>query len=104
MTRRARVAVLCAGLLLQRTAGAQTTAFDVASVKPSGTSDATPFDTLPHVMPISGGRFTAVNIPLRMLVGAAYEVEDARIVGGPSSTSPTAATSSGDAEIGRAHV
>lgn len=82
--RRAGVAVLLGLMLRPPTPAAQTPAFEVASVKPSPRGGSTQAGAFPMVMPIIGGRFTATNVPLRMLVGFAYEAEDERIIGGPS--------------------
>ena len=60
-------------------------AFEVASVKLSSPDpSANPIlAMMPMVRPV-GGRFTATNIPLRLLVRMAYEVQDFQIDGGPS--------------------
>lgn len=79
-----RAVALAGGLAVAAAAAAQSPAFEVASVKPSAPDNSTPISGIPMVMPVSGGRFTAANVPLRMLVGIAYEMEDARIVGGPA--------------------
>jgi uncharacterized protein (TIGR03435 family) len=58
--------------------------FEVVSVKPS--ADATgPLgaSTLPTIIPPVGGRFTALNVTLRFLVGVAYGLHDSQIDGGP---------------------
>ena len=60
--------------------------FDVASVKPSNPNpDPTnPLSQIALMMPQPGGRFTATNTPLRMLVMVAYELQqEAQLVGGP---------------------
>lgn len=61
-------------------------AFEVASVKPSNPNP-NPNDPLSQIalmMPLPGGRFTATNTPLRMLIMTAYELQqDAQLVGGP---------------------
>ena len=59
-------------------------AFEVASVKPSAPNPGNPLAAMPMVMSPIGGRFTATNVPLRVLVRMAYEVLDFQIVGGPS--------------------
>jgi len=62
------------------------TAFEVASVKPSNqTPDPTnPLSMIPMMMPQPGGRFTATNTPLRLLIMAAFELQqEAQLVGGP---------------------
>ena len=53
-------------------------AFEVASVKPNKSGDGR---VMLGLQP--GGRFTATNIPLRMLVRQAFNVQDFQIVGGP---------------------
>jgi uncharacterized protein (TIGR03435 family) len=61
-------------------------AFDVASVKPSNPNpDPTnPLSQIALMLPQPGGRFTATNTPLRMLIMAAYELkQDAQLAGGP---------------------
>jgi len=58
--------------------------FEVASVKPSNPDPNNPVGgvALPLVLP--GGRFTATNTPLRMLIRMAYELQqEAQLVGGP---------------------
>jgi uncharacterized protein (TIGR03435 family) len=69
--------------LLAQTSQIQT--FEVASVKetPPDTSGS-PMAMVPRFMPPTNGRFSAANIPLRLLVRQAYEVQDFQIVGGPS--------------------
>ena len=52
--------------------------FDVASVKPNKSGDGR---VLLGIQP--GGRFTATNVPARMLLRQAYNVQDFQIVGAP---------------------
>jgi uncharacterized protein (TIGR03435 family) len=68
------------------TLGAQTgaligngAAFEAASVKPHDPAD-------PRIMMVAepNGRFTARNVPLRMLIRTAYNVQDEQVVGGPA--------------------
>ena len=62
-------------------------AFEVASVRPSNPNPdpSNPLNMIALMLPQPGGRFTATNTPLRMLVMAAYELQqDAQLVGGPS--------------------
>jgi uncharacterized protein (TIGR03435 family) len=59
-------------------AGAQKT-FEVASVKPHPASQVTPSSMTAE----PGGRFTARNIPLRMLIRTAYQIQDDQIVDAP---------------------
>src|SRR5688500_323969 len=84
-------------LLLATTASAQasaapptavspTAAFEVASVKPSNPNPdpANPLSQIGLMLPQPGGRFTATNTPLRMLIMTAYELQqEAQLVGGP---------------------
>jgi uncharacterized protein (TIGR03435 family) len=61
------------------------TAFEVASVKPSNpTPDPNnPLSQIALMLPQPGGRFTATNTPLRMLIMAAFELQqDAQLEGG----------------------
>ena len=61
-------------------------AFDVASVKPSNPNPdpANPLSQIALMLPQPGGRFTATNTPLRMLIMAAFELQqEAQLVGGP---------------------
>ena len=62
-------------------------AFEVASVKPSNPNPdpANPLSQIALMLPQPGGRFTATNTPLRMLIMVAYALQqDAQLVGGPS--------------------
>ena len=58
---------------------AQEPSFEVASVKPNKSGDQ---KSASFVQP--GGRYTATNVTLRMLVRSAYGVHDTQIVGGPN--------------------
>jgi len=60
-------------------------AFEVASVKPSGPPDpANPLSIVPLMLPQPGGRFTASNTPVRLLIMAAFELkQEAQLTGGP---------------------
>lgn len=78
------VAVGSLQLRAQAPASSKTPAFEVASVKPSDPNPANPMFAIPMLMPPVGGRLTATNVPLRLLVRMAYEVQDFQIVGGPS--------------------
>jgi uncharacterized protein (TIGR03435 family) len=85
----------CFGLALLLTATAASAqdaaatpaaAFEVASVKPSNPNpDPTnPLAQIALMLPQPGGRFTATNTPLRMLIMAAYELkQEAQLAGGP---------------------
>lgn len=54
-------------------------AFEVASVKPNNSGDGrVMFANQP------GGRFTATNVTLKLLIRNAYQLQDFQIVGGPS--------------------
>jgi uncharacterized protein (TIGR03435 family) len=53
--------------------------FEVASIKPN-TSGA----NLVMIRPPAGGRFTATNARLKMLIGLAYKVQNFQISGGPA--------------------
>jgi uncharacterized protein (TIGR03435 family) len=60
--------------------------FEVASVKPSNPNpDPTnPLSQIALMLPQPGGRFTATNTPLRMLIMTAFELQqDAQLAGGP---------------------
>jgi uncharacterized protein (TIGR03435 family) len=62
------------------------TAFEVASVKPSNPNPdpANPVSSIALMFPQPGGRFTATNTPLRMLIMAAFGLkQEAQLVGGP---------------------
>jgi bla regulator protein BlaR1 len=52
--------------------------FEVASIKPNKSGDGR---IMIGMQP--GGRFTATNVPLRMLIRNAYQLQDSQIVGGP---------------------
>src|SRR5687768_12664754 len=61
-------------------------AFEVASVKPSNPNPdpANPLSQIALMLPQPGGRLTATNMPLRMLIMAAFELQqEAQLVGGP---------------------
>src|SRR6478752_4348447 len=90
---RSTYAVVFAALLTGTAASAQdaaapaapVTAFEVAAVKPSGPPDpANPLSMVPLMLPQPGGRFTATNTPLRVLMMAAFELkQEAQLAGGP---------------------
>jgi uncharacterized protein (TIGR03435 family) len=61
-----------------QTPGAGRPSFEVASVKPNKSADAR---VMVGMQP--GGRYTATNVPLRMLIRQAYDVQDSQVVGGP---------------------
>ena len=58
----------------------------MASVKPSNPNPDpnNPLSQIALMLPQPGGRFTATNTPLRMLIMTAYELQqDAQLAGGP---------------------
>jgi uncharacterized protein (TIGR03435 family) len=57
--------------------------FEVAAIKPSNPDPSNPLSIVPLVMPRPGGRVTAANAPLKMLISLAYEMQDFRVTGGP---------------------
>lgn len=68
----------------QSPAGNSPASFEVASVKPSNPNPSGPLGSIPLMLPPIGGRISATNMPLRLLIRMAYEVQDFQIVGGPS--------------------
>ena len=61
-------------------------AFEVASVKPSNPNPDpnNPLSMIGLMLPQPGGRFTATNTPLRMMLMTAFELQqEAQLVGGP---------------------
>ena len=106
-------------LLLATTASAQDPAsspaavspiatFEVASVKPSNPNpDPTnPLNMIALMLPQPGGRFTATNTPLRMLIMMAFELkQEAQLVGGTAdllaATYDITARAAGTATIGK---
>src|ERR1700730_7458780 len=67
----------------QSSPGADNPTFEVASVKPNNSGD-----FRRGIGPAPGGRFSAINVPLRDLIAFAYGVPNGRanlqVVGGPS--------------------
>ena len=57
--------------------------FEVAAIKPSNPDPSNPLSMVPLVRPQPGGRVTATNVPLKMLIALAYEMQDFRLDGGP---------------------
>ena len=60
--------------------------FEVASVRPSNPNPDpnNPLTQIALMLPQPGGRFTATNTPLRLLIMTAFELkQDAQLVGGP---------------------
>ena len=88
MTKRFLVFSVATILLLGTALGAQTPVapvFEVASVRPSNPNpDPTnPLSQIALMLPLPGGRFTATNTPLRMLIMTAYELQqEAQLAGG----------------------
>jgi uncharacterized protein (TIGR03435 family) len=86
MKRLILIAAACAAFsvpafLLGPSLGAQApaaTAFEVASVRPNKGGDGR---VMLQIQP--GGRFNATNVPLRMLLRQAFNVQEFQIVGGP---------------------
>lgn len=72
--------VAAAILVTISSAGAQQKTFEVASVKPHPASQVTPSS----MMAEPGERFTVRNIPLRMLIRTAYQIQDDQIVDAPA--------------------
>ena len=54
-------------------------AFEAASIRPNKSGDFSQF-----IRRQPGGRFTATNMPLRVLITYAYQLQQAQLVGGPS--------------------
>jgi uncharacterized protein (TIGR03435 family) len=57
--------------------------FEVASIKPSNPDPSNPLSVVPLALPRPGGRFTVTSMPLKMLIGLAFEMQNFRVVGGP---------------------
>jgi uncharacterized protein (TIGR03435 family) len=74
--------VVAAAVALTMPARAQSSSFEVASVKPSDPNPTGPLGGTPFVLPALG-RLTAQNVTLRILVMAAYQKQPFEIVGGP---------------------
>ena len=72
------ISVTLAPRVSAQTAAANAT-FDVASVKPNKSGDGRVMLSLPPT-----GRLTATNVPLRLLLRTAFDVQDFQIVGGPN--------------------
>ncbi len=66
-----------------QTAPARLPTFEVASVKPSNPNPPDVMSGLARMSP-RGGRLTVANFPLRLLIRAAYGLQDSQLVGGPS--------------------
>jgi uncharacterized protein (TIGR03435 family) len=67
--------------------GAQSPApltFEVASIKLSPPPDpSNPLSMIPMVVPGANGAIRATNVPLKLLIRAAYRLEDDQVTGGP---------------------
>jgi uncharacterized protein (TIGR03435 family) len=70
--------LLFALCLFARAAGAQSPAFEVASVKPNKSGEVRAL-----MYPQPGGRFTASNVTLRALIIGAYQLQGSQLSGGP---------------------
>jgi uncharacterized protein (TIGR03435 family) len=77
ITSSALVACVLAAHILAQAPGT-TLSFEVASVKPNKGDGPTESGTQP------GGRVTMINVPLRLLIRSAYQVQDEQIVDAPS--------------------
>jgi uncharacterized protein (TIGR03435 family) len=77
-------AASAAAVRAQAPAATSGPSFEVASVKPSNPNPTGPLGSIPMMLPPVGGRVSATNMPLRLLIRAAYEVQDFQVVGGPS--------------------
>ena len=78
--------VTTAALMLALAAGVAAQApksFEVASVKPSAPDSGAPGNAIPRMVP-ANGRLTVTNMPLRLLIRIAFEVQDFQITGGPA--------------------
>ena len=71
--------VVAVGLMATLSAQTPDPTFEVASVKPNKSGEQ---KSASFVQP--GGRYTATNVTLRMLLRSAYGVHDTQIVGGPN--------------------
>ena len=72
------------GIRAQEKESTAAPAFEVASIKPSSPNANSPLGMIPMVLPGANGRFSATNVPLRLLVRMAYGLQDFQIDGGPS--------------------
>jgi len=57
--------------------------FEVASIKPSAPGSGDSRNAIPRMVP-ANGRLTITNMPLRLLIRIAFEVQDFQISGGPA--------------------
>ena len=58
-------------------------AFEVASVKPSAPDSGAPGNAIPRMVP-ANDRLSVTNMPLRLLIRIAFELQDFQISGGPA--------------------
>jgi uncharacterized protein (TIGR03435 family) len=79
MDRAAKLSLVLAVAASSVVIGAQRAEFDVASVR-LHTSD----DQRMMMVAQPGGRFVAANIPLRLLIRTAFQLQDDQILGGPN--------------------
>src|SRR5687768_1247371 len=82
----ATILLLSPGATIAAQAPAAPSSFEVASVRPSNPNPdpANPLSQIALMLPQPGGRFTATNTPLRMLIMTAFELkQDAQLTGGP---------------------
>jgi bla regulator protein blaR1 len=63
----------------QETAASQAQEFEVASVKRNASGN-----NFVQLGGDPGGRFTATNVPLKLLIRQAYQLQDSQVVGGPN--------------------
>ena len=73
--------------------------FEVASVKPSAPDGGDPRNAIPRMVP-ANGRLTVTNMPLRLLIRIAFDVQDFQISGGPADLMLTKFDISAKAEDG----
>ena len=79
-----KAAVVVTALTLSAGVAAQAPkSFEVASVKPSAPDSGDPRNAIPRMVP-ANGRLTVTNMPLRLLIRIAFEVQDFQISGGPA--------------------
>ena len=84
----ALLAVQTGARLLAQSPDTTLATFEVASVKPNTSNQPASMVGEP------GGRFTAINTPLRFFIRTAYRLQDNQIVSGPGWLNTIASTSS----------
>ena len=82
-TRQTAVVIAALTLALAGVAAQAPRSFEVASVKPSAPDTGDARNVIPRMVP-GNGRLTATNVPLRLLIRIAFEVQDFQISGGPA--------------------